>query len=68
MLASFAQSRLFDDPDSVTLVWAEGACEYNCSLERIFHIPVAPTRQPVRWTWSGEQLIDLCLNTFCRDV
>ena len=29
---------LSDDPDSVTLVWAEGACEYNCSLVRVFHI------------------------------
>ena len=38
MLASFVQSRLFDDPDSVTLVWAEGACEYNCSLVRVFII------------------------------
>ena len=68
MHAIFVQSRLSDDPDSVTLVWAEGACEYDCSLVRVFINPVAPTRRPVRWTWSGEQLIDLCLNTFCRDV
>ena len=38
MLASFVPSRLSDDLDSVTLVWAEGACEYDCSLVCVFII------------------------------